>query len=381
MKRIIVLVCYVMSSVVHASWVKDAICHMSLEHKVAQLIYPGVRINNSNDVAHKLHLIQQYQFGGILLINDPSRTRCTPLEQIEIVKQLQAAASIPLLITQDCEWGLAMRLRDVVEYPRNASIAHHDDDTLYEFGKEIGRQCACVGVHVNFAPVVDVNCNPHNPIINTRSFGDTPQLVIKKAVPVMRGMQDAGIITCAKHFPGHGDTDVDSHQQLPRINHEIERLRSVELPPFQAMIDAGVDMIMVGHLLVAALDDALPASLSYAITTQLLRNELGFKGVICTDGLDMKAVSMRYSSGQLAIMAFQAGNDILLHLPDPVEGLRALVDAVKAGVIDECEIDVRVERLLCMKQQCGLHEYDHEYCVDAQLNTEYAFELRNRLYA
>lgn len=366
---------------IDASYADESISAMTLEQKIAQLLVPGVYINNIESIDAVRALIVNHGCGGILLLNDTARPRITPCEQSRIVFELQQCSSIPLLVMQDCEWGLGMRLDNAVPFPKNAHLAHHDDSLLYEFGKEVGRQCALVGVHMNLAPVVDVNCNPNNPIINQRSFGSDPDVVIHKAIPVMRGMQDSGIIICAKHFPGHGDTDVDSHKQLPVINHDKIRLNTIELAPFKALIDAGVDAIMVGHLLVPAYDSQLPASLSQKISIDLLRTTLGFDGIVCTDGLKMKAVSDSYDAVQLAVLAFKAGNDIILELNDVAAAITALVDQVRSGAIDESEITHRAMKIMRIKEKLRLHHGVQPVCENLnEINTEYAYQLSSRLF-
>ncbi len=367
---------------VNCSYTEKIVSAMTLEQKIAQLIIPGVCINNVESIDAIRALIVKYECGGILLLNDVTRSRITPCEQSRIVFELQQYSRIPLMVMQDCEWGLGMRLDNAVPFPKNAQLAHHDDAVLYEFGKEVGRQCALVGVHMNLAPVVDVNCNPYNPIINQRSFGAKPDIVIQKSIPVMRGMQDAGIITCAKHFPGHGDTDVDSHKQLPIINHDKARLDEIELAPFKALIDEGVDVIMVGHLLVPAYDSELPASLSPKLIIDVLRTTLGFEGIVCTDGLKMKAVSDRYDPGQLAVLAFKAGNDIILELNDVEAGIKAIIAEVQSGTIDESEITYRAMKIMRMKKKLGLYEAVNPASEDInQINTEYAYKLSSQLYS
>jgi beta-glucosidase-like glycosyl hydrolase len=364
------------------SYPEEAIDAMTLEQRIAQLIVPSVYINNVESIDAIRALIVKYECGGILLLNDVTRSRITPCEQSRIVFELQQHSRIPLMVMQDCEWGLGMRLDNAVPFPKNAQLAHHDDALLYEFGKEVGRQCALVGVHMNLAPVVDINCNPSNPIINQRSFGSDPSVVIQKSIPVMRGMQDAGIVTCAKHFPGHGDTDVDSHKQLPVINHDKARLHEIELAPFKALIDEGVDVVMVGHLLVPAYDTELPTSLSSKLIIDVLRTTLGFEGIVCTDGLKMKAVSDRYDPGQLAVLAFKAGNDIILELNDVKAGIKAIVAEVQFGGIDELEITRRALKIMRMKEKLGLYKAINPACEDInQINTEYAYKLSSALYS
>lgn len=260
---------------------------------------------------------------------------------------LQSRAGGSLLMAADCEYGTTMRFPGGTEFPSMMALGSAGDlSTTYTVARAIALEMASLGLHWNYAPVADVNVDPLNPIINIRSFGESPALVADHVDAYIRGTEDAGLAACAKHFPGHGDTAVDSHQTMPTLAHSRERLDAVELVPFRRAIAAGVRSIMTSHMAVPALDPSgVPASLSHAITTDLLRNELGYTGVIVTDALDMGAIAEVYSSGETALRAYTAGADALIFLPDPRAGLDALVDAAERGEIDPERIERSTQRV------------------------------------
>jgi len=287
--------------------------------------------------------------GGVIFLG-----KGTLEKQFNLTKEFQQLSAIPLLICMDFEWGLTMRVSDAMKFPRNNILGFlppEHDNLIYQMGYEIGKQCKALGVHVNLAPVVDVNNNPNNPVINTRSFGSDKELVAYKSILYMKGLQDAGIIACAKHFPGHGDTDADSHYDLPYLSHLKERLHDVELFPFARMIDEGVMAIMSAHLEVPSLEKAihLPASLSYSILTTLLKQEMGFEGLIITDGLGMVGVTKYHELGELELKALQAGNDLLLCPVDVPTAVKAIKKAILDGRYSEQELDKHVFKVLKAK--------------------------------
>jgi beta-glucosidase-like glycosyl hydrolase len=277
-----------------------------------------------------------------------------------------------------------MRLNDTINFPKNMTLgAIADESLIYEVGKEIGKQCRAIGVHVNFAPVVDINSNPENPIIGIRSFGEFKEEVARRGKIFAKGLQDAGCIACAKHFPGHGDTCVDSHLDLPVVEHTINRLEQEELYPFKILIDSGVGGIMSAHLAVPAIDDScLPASVSRLIVTDLLKKKLGFEGLVFTDGMNMGGITKMFRPEEAALRAIHAGNDILLCPLDVENSIDYLVQAVKNGLLDEKEIDEHVLKILKVKEQLALHEsrlipIDG---IDSILHSEHAINLKKRLY-
>jgi beta-N-acetylhexosaminidase len=331
-----------------AEWIEEHIAAMSLRQKLAQLIVTAAYLDGWRDNhEHVLSLIAKEQIGGILFLG-----KNTISVQVQKTIEFQQLSSIPLLIVQDCEWGLGMRLTDSLSFPKARFLgAAHDELLIYKVAKEIGRQCAVMGIHINCAPVADVDTNPYNPVIGVRSFGSNPQKVARCSELFMKGLQDVGIIACAKHFPGHGDTTQDSHLELPLIVHDRARLNEVELYPFNYLIDRGVQAIMIGHLQVPALDSAFstPATCSYSIVNNLLRNELGFEGLIITDALDMAGINK--DPIVASVEALCAGNDILLHPLYISELLDALEVIVASGRISEEEIDKRVKRVLMIKKK------------------------------
>jgi len=295
-------------------------------------------------------LITQYHIGGIIYLGKSDIQK-----QIARTRYFQSIAAIPLLIGQDLEPGRVgkARLEMMNVFPNNKKLGEINDiEQTYQTAIAIGKLCKILGVHINFAPVADVNNNPDNPVINDRSFGDNPQLVTQHAIAFAEGLQDAGIIACAKHFPGHGDTNVDSHYGLPLINHDKKRLHAIELYPFKQLIAHNIPAIMIGHLEVPALESQkqLPSSLSKAIVTDLLQKELGFMGLIITDGLDMHGVTNYYSNGKAELQALLAGNDILLSPVDVPAAIAAIKQAVVDNIITEQEIDAHVEKILRIKK-------------------------------
>lgn len=300
-------------------------------------------------------LIHKYHIGGICWL-----FRSTPEKQMALTKHYQNISELPLLIAQDCEWGLSMRLDNTIKFPKAGDLGKlRNKQLIYEMGKEIGMQCREIGVHMNLAPVVDVNSNPDNPVIGIRSFGDDPKQVAQCAALFAKGLQDGGVLSCAKHFPGHGDTSIDSHLDLPVIRHDRKRLEEVELYPFKKLIEAGVDAVMTAHLLVLAYDLEKPATLSKNIITNLLRNQLNFSGLIITDGLGMRALTNYYKPGEIELNALLAGNDILLCPVDVPKAVELIEKAIKEGRIKEEEIDRRVFKILSIKEKLGLLARKH----------------------
>ena len=336
-------------------WIDSTLNALSLEQKIAQLImYPVYTEKGEQHIREIESLIKENEIGGVIFMQG------SPTRQVNVYNRLQEASKIPLVTSIDGEWGVSMRLDSAIKFPRQMMLgAIQDDSLIYAFGREVARQCSLTGVHVNFAPDIDVNVNANNPVINTRSFGEVPATVAKNGVAYMRGMQDYGVLACAKHFPGHGDTDADSHYSLPVINHSRSRLDSVELQPFQALIDSGVGSVMVAHLFVPALDKEKnkATTLSKKVVTRLLRDSMGFKGLTFTDALNMHGVSKYYETGEVDLLAFEAGNDILLFSQDVPKAVNAIADAVRKGDIDSTEVDRRCRRVLQLKSWLKLDKY------------------------
>ena len=294
-------------------------------------------------------LIVQYGIGGVIFLGKSDYKK-----QIERTKHFQSISPITLLIGQDLEPGRigAAHFADFTNFPSNKQLGLiNDEKYTYQIGKAIGAIAKTIGVDIVFAPVADVNNNPDNPVINDRSFGDNPELVARHAIAFAQGLHDMGIIACAKHFPGHGDTNVDSHYDLPLILHDSERLHTIEFAPFKELIAEGIPTIMIAHLEIPALEDKknTPASLSKNIVSELLRKELKFDGLIITDALDMCGVTKTHSHGQAELHALLAGNDILLCPIDVPKGVSAIKQALEDGHITEKEIDLHVEKILAIK--------------------------------
>lgn len=353
---------------------------MTFEEKIGQLFIAAVYASPEQaaseipDYSMKdvEYLIQHYHVGGVLL-----KMRWQPSHQIKTVAHLQSISKYPLIISQDCEWGLSMRLDDVQRFPKNGTLgAVKKMSLIYALGKEIARQCRIVGVNFNLSPVVDVNSNPNNPVIGARSFGSDPKVVADCGTAMMLGLQDGGVLACAKHFPGHGDTSQDSHECLPTVIHDRVRLLSCEIYPFQKLIENGVKAVMTGHLCMPALEPQpnLPASLSAKIIKGLLQDELKFDGLVVTDDLVMGAIGKNFSPEDAVVKAFLAGNDLLLstlHLP---RCIKALFEAYKQGLFSLEDLDYRVLKILKAKewitQQAPLDDTDLFSPTGSKLNQE-----------
>ncbi|MDP2208462.1 MAG: glycoside hydrolase family 3 N-terminal domain-containing protein [Bacteroidota bacterium] len=338
-------------------WVEETLERLTIEEKVGQMIMPratGYFVNTGSDEYTKmLHLAKNRKVGGFCFFQgDVYATAVT-------INKLQEVSDVPLLNSADFERGGPMRIRRMTPFPEAMAVgAARSPELAFQMGKIVAAESRAIGVHINFAPVVDVNNNPLNPVINTRSYGESPQLVADIASAYAAGMQTNGLIATAKHFPGHGDTDVDSHYDLPVLNVSRERLDKIELPPFKELIDKGVMGIMTAHLAVSAFDGKkrIPASLSINITTDLLKNELGFKGLIITDALEMRGVTKVFSVADAAIRSVESGADILLLPPDEDAAIDAILDAIKKGIISQARIDSSVRKILAVKQWLKLDE-------------------------
>ncbi len=335
-------------------WVDAAMTRMTLKEKIGQLfIYTIEPSLTKRNLALLREVVQTYRVGGLLFSGGKLQN------QAELTNRAQAMARVPMLITFDGEWGLAMRLRGTPVFPRNLELGCiRDNDLIREYGREMARQCRELGVQVNFAPVADVNTNPHNPVINVRSFGESPEAVSEKVIAYARGLEEGGVLSVAKHFPGHGDTDTDSHKVLPRLSFDRGRLDSVELHPFRAFVRAGLSGVMVGHLEVPSLEsqEGLPASLSRNVVNDLLTEELGFGGLIFTDALAMKGVAAHRN---VCLQALKAGNDLVLAPRRLKEEFQAVVDAVESGELSVKDIDRKCRKVLTYKYVLGLKKKPH----------------------
>jgi len=350
-------------------WADKQLNSMSLRQRIGQLFMVAAYSNKT--AAHEAEikkLISTYHIGGLIFFQGG------PVRQTRLLNAYQELAKVPLLIGMDAEWGVSMRLDSTLVYPRQMTLgAVQNDQLIYEMGEDIAAQCKRLGVHINFAPVVDVNNNPKNPVINSRSFGENQHKVAKKGLAYAKGMEAHRVMACAKHFPGHGNTTSDSHYSLPTVPSSKEELDSIELTPFRTLIDAGVSSLMVAHLNVPALDSNKGAStLSKKIVTTLLRDSLGFKGLAFTDALNMKGVASYVEPGELDKRAIIAGNDVLLFPEDVPKAVDAIELAVKNGEISASDIDQKVLSILKAKQWVGLDKWKAipEAGVVDDLNTE-----------
>jgi beta-glucosidase-like glycosyl hydrolase/CubicO group peptidase (beta-lactamase class C family) len=332
-------------------WADSVYQSFTLEEKIGQLIF--ARANQSDqpylDVVDDY--ISNYNIGGVVFF------RHDPMSQALKTNEWNALAKTPLFIAIDAEWGLGMRLSNTIKYPLQMTLgAIENNALLYQMGVEIAEQSERMGIHINFAPVVDVNNNPANPVIGMRSFGEDPANVSLKAYHYMIGMQDHGLITCAKHFPGHGNTDVDSHHDLPVINASKNELKDVELLPFQYLIDKGVSAIMVAHLSVPAFESKkkVPSSLSEKIVKGYLKNKMGFEGLIIPDGLDMQGVTKHYKQNEVALEALKAGNDILLIPENIPESIETIKEAVLKGEVSAERLEESCKKVLKYKYLSGV---------------------------
>jgi len=340
-----------------ARWARKVLSRMTLEEKIGQMIclsYSGCFVNRDSDFVKDLkRLITQQKIGGLILFGGDV------YETAYLTNTLQEAAKIPLLISSDLERGLGCQMEGATLFPPLMSIgATGVEESAYQMGKITAQEARAVGINVTYAPVVDVNINPENPIINTRSFGEDPDLVARLGAAFIGGCQENGLMATAKHFPGHGDTNKDSHSVLPSVNCDNERLQKVELFPFKKAIESGVQIIMSAHIWLPAIDPTpnLPSTLSPAIITELLRRKLGFKGIIVTDAMGMGGISSLYIPEEAALRAVQAGVDMILLPPEPEKVIDYLIEGVKKGKVSESRIDSSVRRILEGKARLGLHK-------------------------
>jgi len=326
------------------AWVDSVMQQLSLKQRIAQLMIIRVPLNLDDQQAADFSTrINGYGIGGVCFFAG------TAERQAIMTRRFQSEAQVPLLVCIDGEWGLGMRLKDTYSFPRNArfgKLPPEADSIVYRMGEEIGRQCREMGIHINFAPVVDINSNPKNPVIGTRSFGTDRERVAQLGIMYALGQQSQGVIATAKHFPGHGDTDADSHLELPVINHTKEYIDSIDTYPFRRLIEAGVEGVMVAHLQVNALDNKRPSSLSPVIVDELLRQKLGFKGLVVTDGLDMKGVTNTYAGGTGSLEALVAGNDLLLLPPDVPQAIETIKQAALNDEHIRSLVDMHCRRVL-----------------------------------
>ena len=355
-------------------WVDSVYAKMTLEEKVGQLFMPIVE-PNSGWKTRISGYIRNQKVGGLLF------SKGTLAQQADITNYAQQVADIPLLISLDGEWGLSMRLTDAPKYPRNAVIgAIQDEEIIRLYGQEVARQCREMGIHVNFSPSLDVHSNPKNPIIGTRSYGENPVNVAKNGIAYSKGLEQNGVMSVAKHFPGHGDTSEDSHKTLPTIAHNRERLEQIELFPFREYVNAGLSGIMTGHLNVPALQtNGMPASLSPEVGIHLLKKEMGFTGLIFTDGMAMKGVS---DQPEASVKALLAGNDIILGVVNQAKEFASVKKAVEDGTIPTSLLEEKVRKILSYKYILGVNKFTpiKTSTIHNRVNTPSAEWVQRKIY-
>lgn len=375
----------------NAEWAEQTLNKLTLEEKIGQLFMIGVcSVPNNNSTTGTTkdyyvseetakRLITKYHIGGLVFFQGTAK------KQVEMTNQFQKMSTLPLLVGQDSEWGLKMRLSDTISFPKNMTLGAISNDSLInDLGNEIGKQCRAIGVHVNFAPVCDINSNPDNPIIGVRSFGEFKEVVAHKADAFLQGLQSASTIACLKHFPGHGDASIDSHLGLPILKHSRERLNEEELYPFKFLIKKEkIKGVMTAHLAIPALDPSnTPASLSRKIITNVLKKELGFTGLIFTDALSMGGVAKIFKPEETVFRAIEAGSDILVCPLDAENSIKYLVKAFRTGKLDKAELEEKVLKILKTKEFLGLHKnriVDVEK-IDQALYSDSSKKLKKALY-
>jgi beta-N-acetylhexosaminidase len=362
------------------AWADSVLRTLSLEEKIGQLFMYATYSNRNEKYYQDIeNLITKYHLGGLIFFQGTAPAQAT------LTNRYQNAAKVPLMIGIDAEWGLGMRLDNAMSFPKKITLGAIDDDELIErMAYEIGLQCKRLGVHVNFGPVADINTNPDNPVINYRSFGESKDKVASKAIAYARGLRRAGVIAVAKHFPGHGDTDIDSHVSLPTISGSKSRLNEQELVPFKKLIEDGIEGVMTGHLNVPAFEpkNNTPATVSEKIVTDLLQTQLGFEGLIFTDALNMRGITSKYTAGGAEFAAYKAGNDILLQTANLEAGIKKLKEGFESEELDTADLDRRVQKILRAKYRAGLASGNirvNPANIEKDINNSQAQEIKDQL--
>jgi len=359
-------------------WVDSVFKKLNRHDRIAQLLM--VRAHNKG-VAYEdsvAEVIQKEHIGGLVFFQGG------PVRQAALTNRYQKLSRIPLLVAMDGEWGLGMRLDSTISFPYQMTLgAIRNNNLIYKMGQFVAKDFKRMGMQMNFAPDMDVNNNPNNPVIGFRSFGDNKYNVAKKGIAYLQGMQNCGILTTAKHFPGHGDTDVDSHQDLPLLPFTVQRLDSLEMYPFQQAVKAGITGIMIAHMNIPALDTTvhLPSTLSRPIVTGVLKDQLGFKGLVVSDAMEMKGVVKYFPNSEADVMALNAGNDILELTQNSVRAVKAIRKAIRKHIINKEEFFVKVKKVLAAKYAVGLNHPQEikEANLFADLNSEESKNLNQQL--
>lgn len=339
--------------------IKEKVDEMTLDEKIGQMVLVGFEGYTVNDATRRL--IEDYHVGGFILFERNIRDVEQLVDLLNELKNINTVNKMPLFISTDEEGGRVSRMpKEFKKLPPNKTIGDiNNGDFSFEIGSIIGEELKGLGLNMDFAPVLDINSNPNNPVIGSRSFGDNIEIVTKLGIRTMEGIASEGIIPVIKHFPGHGDTSVDSHLDLPCINNDLERLQDLEFVPFKEAIDNGADVVMVAHILFSQLDEENPASLSKTIITDILRDHMEFDGVVITDDMTMGAIVDNYGMGEAAVKSIVAGTDIVLichQYENQISAINAIKTAVKDGTISEERIDESVYRILSLKDQYKLDD-------------------------
>ena len=354
---------------------------LSLDEKIGQLYIVALYNNRGEEEIQKIrNLVEKEKIGGLILMQDDAE------KHINLLNEFQGKSRIKMMIGIDGEWGLFQRFSAAHKFPWAMTLgAIQDNSLIYEMTSKIAEDCKRMGIYWDFAPVVDVNTNPSNPIIGNRSFGSDINNVISKGLAYAQGLQDHGVLASMKHFPGHGDTNTDSHLDLPVVSHNLERLNSVELAPFKALLDKKIGGVMVAHLYVPTLEKkkGIPASVSYEIITNLLKNTYQYKGLIITDALNMNAIAKKFSPGEIDLRAFKAGNDIMLFSQDVPSGKTLIKSAFEKGEISENRLAESVKKILKTKILLGLQDLKpiNPENINVDLNNTSHAEISEKLYA
>ena len=354
---------------------------LSMDERIGQLYIVALYTNkDQNHISGVRKLVEQEKIGGIILMQDDAE------QEIALVNEFQKKSRVPMLFGMDAEWGFYQRIKTAHKFPWAMTLgAIQDNNLVYEMASKIAEDAKKMGIYWNFAPVVDVNTNPKNPIIGNRSFGSDVQNVIAKSLAYAQGLQDNGVLAAIKHFPGHGDTDVDSHLDLPVVKHSLERLNKIELAPFKALMDKKIGGAMIAHLYVPQLEKGknIPASISYDIVTNLLKNKFRYEGLVITDALNMNAVAKKYPAGELDLRAFKAGNDVLLFSQDVPTGKKLRKEAIQKGEISEKRLEESVKKILKTKYLLGLQNLRplSSEGINNVLNNDSHAKISEKLYA
>ena len=362
-------------------WVDKTYNSLSQDEKLGQLFIVALYTNKGEEFINQIrNIVKNDKIGGLILMQDDAA------REINLVNEFQSQSKVPLMIGMDAEWGVFQRIAKAHKYPWAITLgAIQDKNLITEMSAKIAEDCKRMGINWDFAPVVDVNTNPNNPIIGNRSFGSDVNNVVNSALAYSNGLQDNRILAAIKHFPGHGDTDKDSHLDLPVVSHNLERLEKIEIAPFKALMNKGIGGVMVAHLYVPSLENekGIPASISKKIVTGLLKEKLGYKGLIITDALNMGAVANKFKAGELDAMAFKAGNDIMLFSQDVATGKKLIQKAIDNGEIQQNRVEESVKKILLTKYNLGLNQYNNinPVNVNEDLNNASHSALVQKMYA